>query len=101
MVFVDAAHEDAGTIQGMPHRERPPIPRSVIRGLSIVLGRLGMMRFLASRPGPPPTYWTAAEWDILARLRRQRNVLPADAKGYPGMRQMILCARPAGSRTCP
>ena len=54
MVFVDAAHEDAGTIQGMPHRERPPIPRSVIRGLSIVLGRLGMMRFLASPPGPPP-----------------------------------------------
>jgi pimeloyl-ACP methyl ester carboxylesterase len=39
MVFVDAAHEDAGTIQGMPHRERPPIPRSVIRGVSIVLGR--------------------------------------------------------------
>lgn len=45
MVFVDAAHEDAGTIQGLPHRERPPIPRSMIRGLSIVLGRLGMMRF--------------------------------------------------------
>ena len=52
MVFVDAAHEDAGTIQGMPHRERPPIPRSVILGLSTVLGRLGMMRFLASDPGP-------------------------------------------------
>ena len=47
MVFADAALEDAGTIQGMPHRERPPIPRSVIRGLSIVLGRLGMMRFLS------------------------------------------------------
>ena len=84
MVFVDAAHEDAGTIQGMPHRDRPPIPRSVIRGLSIVLGRLGMMRFLASDPGPPPKYWTAAEWDILARLRRQRNVLLADAKVGPG-----------------
>ena len=84
MVFVDAAHEDAGTIQGMPHRERPPIPRSVIRGLSIVLGRLGMMRFLASPPGPPPKNWTAAEWDILARLRRQRNVLLADAKVGPG-----------------
>ena len=84
MVFADAAHEDAGTIQGMPHRDRPPIPRSVIRGLSIVLGRLGMMRFLASDPGPPPKYWTAEEWDILARLRRQRNVLLADAKVGPG-----------------
>jgi pimeloyl-ACP methyl ester carboxylesterase len=84
MVFVDAAHEDAGTIQGMPHRDRPPIPRSVIRGLSIVLGRLGMMRFLASPPGPPPKDWSAAEWDILARLRRQRNLLLADAKVGPG-----------------
>jgi pimeloyl-ACP methyl ester carboxylesterase len=84
MVFADAAHEDAGTIQGMPHRDRPPIPRSVVRGLSIVLGRLGMMRFRASDPGPPPKDWTAEEWDILARLRRQRNVLLADAKVGPG-----------------
>ena len=84
MVFADAAHEDAGTIQGMPHRDRPPIPRSVILGLSVVLGRLGMMRFLASPPGPPPKYWTADEWDVLARLRRQRNVLLADAKVGPG-----------------
>ena len=84
MVLVDAALEDAGTIQGMPHRERPPIPRSVICGLSIVVGRLGMMRFLASDPGPPPKYWTAAEWDVLARLRRQRKVLLADAKVGPG-----------------
>jgi pimeloyl-ACP methyl ester carboxylesterase len=84
MVFADAAHEDAGTIQGMPHRERPPIPRSVIRGLSIVLGRLGMMRFLRSDPGPPPKHWSADEWDILARLARQRKVLLADAKVGPG-----------------
>jgi pimeloyl-ACP methyl ester carboxylesterase len=84
MVFADAAHEDAGTIQGMPHRERPPIPRSVIRGLSIVLGRLGMMRFLRSDPGPPPKHWSAEEWDILARLSRQRKVLLADAKVGPG-----------------
>jgi pimeloyl-ACP methyl ester carboxylesterase len=84
MVFADAAHEDAGTIQGMPHRDRPPIPRSVINGLSIVLGRLGMMRVLASDPGPPPKYWTAEEWDMLARLRRQRNVSLADAKVGPG-----------------
>jgi pimeloyl-ACP methyl ester carboxylesterase len=84
MVFVDAAHEDAGTIQGMPHRDRPPMPRSVIRGLSIVMGRLGMMRFLATDPGPPPKDWTAAEWDVLFRLRRQRNVLLADAKVGPG-----------------
>jgi pimeloyl-ACP methyl ester carboxylesterase len=83
MVFADAAHEDAGTIQGMPHRDPPPIPRSIIRGLSIVLGRLGMMRFLASDPGPPPTQWSADEWDILARLGRQRNVLLADAKVGP------------------
>ena len=84
MVFVDAALEDAGTIQGMPHRERPPIPRSVVRGLSIVLGRLGMIRFRSSEPGPPPKSWSAAEWDVLARLRRQRNVLLADAKVGPG-----------------
>jgi pimeloyl-ACP methyl ester carboxylesterase len=79
MVLVDAAHEDAGTIQGMPHRDPPPIPQSVIRGLSIVLGQLGAMRFLASDPGPPPKHWRADEWDILARLRRQRNVFLADA----------------------
>lgn len=84
MVFVDAAHEDAGTIQGMPHRERTPIPRSVIRGLSIVLGRLGMMRFLRSDPGPPPKHWSPEEWDILARLSRQRKTLLADAKVGPG-----------------
>jgi pimeloyl-ACP methyl ester carboxylesterase len=83
MVFVDTAHEDAGTIRGMPHRERPPIPRSVIRGISIVLGRLGLMRFLASDPGPPPQHWSAEEWDILARLRKQRNVSLADAQVGP------------------
>lgn len=83
MVFVDTALEDAGTIQGMPHRERPPIPRSVIRGISIVLGRLGLMRFLASDPGPPPKNWSADEWDILARLRRQRKVSLADAQVGP------------------
>lgn len=84
MVFADAAHEDAATIQGMPHRDRPPIPRSIVRGLSIVLGRLGMMRFMRSDPGPPPKEWSADEWDILARLSRQRNVLVADAKVGPG-----------------
>lgn len=84
MVFSDTALEDAGTIQGMPHRERPPIPRSVIRALSIVLGRLGMMRFLRPDPGPPPRHWSSEEWDILARLSRQRKVLLADAKVGPG-----------------
>jgi pimeloyl-ACP methyl ester carboxylesterase len=84
MVFVDAALEDAGTIQGMPHRERPAIPRAVVRGLSIALGHLGMMRALAADPGPPPKAWRAAEWDVLARLRWQRNVLLADAKVGPG-----------------
>jgi pimeloyl-ACP methyl ester carboxylesterase len=84
MVFADAALEDAATIRGMPHRERPSMPRAVIGGLSIVLGRLGMTRILASDPGPPPKNWTAEEWDVLGRLRRQRNVLLADAKVGPG-----------------
>ena len=84
MVFVDTALEDAGTIRGMPHREMPAIPRPVILGLSMILGRLGMVRFLASDPGPPPERWSADEWDILARLRRQRNILLADAKLGPG-----------------
>lgn len=84
MVFVDTALEDAGTIQGMPHREMPRIPRPVILGLSTVLSRLGMIRFLASNPGPPPKHWSADEWDVLARLRRQRNILIADAKLGPG-----------------
>src|ERR1051325_11470971 len=42
-----------------------------------------MMRFLASRPGPPPKNWTADEWDILARLQRQRKILLADAQVGP------------------
>jgi pimeloyl-ACP methyl ester carboxylesterase len=84
MVFVDAALEDAGTIPGMPHHDRLPIPRSVILGLSMVLGRLGMMRVMASDPGSPPKHWSADEWDILTRLRRQRNALLADAKVGPG-----------------
>jgi pimeloyl-ACP methyl ester carboxylesterase len=83
MVFVDAALEDAGTIQGMPHRDPPPIPRSVIRGLSSALGWVGMMRLLASDPGRSPKQWSADEWDILGRLGRQRKVLLADAKVGP------------------
>jgi pimeloyl-ACP methyl ester carboxylesterase len=84
MVFVDAALEDADTIPGMPHRERPPIPRSVTLGMSMVLGRLGLVRFMTAEPGSPPKHWTGDEWDILARLRRQRNLLLADAKVGPG-----------------
>src|SRR5262245_47577521 len=83
MVFADAAHEDAGTIEGMPHRDRPKIPRAMIRGLSIGLGRLGMMRWMARPPGPPPKPWRADEWDVLARLRRQRKNLLADAQEGP------------------
>ena len=101
MVFVDTALEDAGTIQGMPHREMPAIPRSVILGLSMVLGRLGMIRFLASNPGPPPKHWSAAEWDILARLRRQRNVLLADAKLGPGRASDDLVRATAGLEQMP
>jgi pimeloyl-ACP methyl ester carboxylesterase len=83
MVFVDTALEDAGRIRGMPHRERPAIPRSMIRGLSVVFGRLGMMRMLETDPGPPLQDWSAEEWDILARLRRQRNLALADAQVGP------------------
>ena len=83
MVFVDTALGDAGTIQGIPHRDPPPVPRFVIRGLSFVLGQFGMMRFLASDTGPPPASWTAAEWDVLTRLKRQRKLLLADAKVGP------------------
>lgn len=83
LVFVDTALEDAGRIRGMPHRERPNVPRSMIRGLSMVFGRLGMMRALATDPGPPLEDWSAEEWDILARLRRQRNLALADAQVGP------------------
>jgi pimeloyl-ACP methyl ester carboxylesterase len=83
MVFADAAMEDAGTIPGMPHRDPPKVPRSVINALSIVLGHLGMIRFMTPDPGPPPDLWSAAEWDVLMRLRRQRNVLLADAHVGP------------------
>jgi pimeloyl-ACP methyl ester carboxylesterase len=101
MVFADAALEDAGTIRGMPHRDRPPIPRSVIRGLSMVLGRLGMMRVMASDPGPPPKHWTAEEWDVLARLRRQRKGLLADAKVGPGHASDDLVRSAAGLEDMP
>jgi pimeloyl-ACP methyl ester carboxylesterase len=83
MVFADTALEDAGRIQGMPHRERPPVPRWVIRSLSATFGRLGMMRALATDPGPPLKDWSASEWDILSRLRRQRNLALADAQVGP------------------
>jgi pimeloyl-ACP methyl ester carboxylesterase len=83
MVFVDAALENAGTIQGIPHRDPPKLPRVVVSGLSIVLGQLGLVRFMAENPGPPPKGWRPEEWDILKRLRRQRNMLLADAHVGP------------------
>ncbi len=83
MVFADTALEDAGRIRGMPYRERPSIPRPLIRALSMVFGRLGMMRALATDPGPPLRDWSAEEWDILTRLRRQRNLALADAQVGP------------------
>jgi len=83
MVLVDAAHEDAGTIEGMPHRERPHVPRPIIRALSIIGGRLGAVRMMAIDPGPPLKAWSPDEWDILRRLRRQRKVLLADAQIGP------------------
>jgi len=83
MVFVDTALEDADTIEGMPHRDPPRVPRVVIRGLSIVLGRLALMRFISQDPGPPPKEWRPDEWDTLARLRWQRKGLLADAQVGP------------------
>jgi pimeloyl-ACP methyl ester carboxylesterase len=38
---------------------------------------------VADDPGPPLKDWTAEEWDILARLRRQRNLALADAQVGP------------------
>jgi hypothetical protein len=42
-----------------------------------------MMRLLATDPGPALEGWSAAEWDILSRLRRQRNLALADAQVGP------------------
>jgi pimeloyl-ACP methyl ester carboxylesterase len=83
MVFVDAALEDAGTIEGIPHRERPQLPRSIIRALSVVGGRLGAVRMMANDRGPAPKSWRPEEWDVLTRLLRQRNILLADAQVGP------------------
>jgi pimeloyl-ACP methyl ester carboxylesterase len=83
MVFVDTALEDAGRIRGMPHRDPPKLPREAIGALSTVFGRLGMMRLLATDPGPALKGWTEEEWDILARLRRRRSLALADAHVGP------------------
>lgn len=83
MVLVDAAHEDAGTIENIPHRNPPPIPRWLMRGLSVGLGYLGAVRLTAPDPGLPLKDWSADEWDLLARLRRQRLTLLADAQHGP------------------
>ena len=101
MVFVDTALEDAGRIRGMPHRERPSLPRWTIRALSVTFGRLGMMRLLAPDPGPRPKDWTSEEWDTLARLRRQRNGRVPTHRSGRNARRPISCAPPAASRTCP
>lgn len=101
MVLVDAAHEDAGTIAGMPHRERPKVPRWLIRGLSHVMGNLGMMRLMASGAGAPPPHWSAQEWDILARLRRQRNMAMADAKVGPEVATADLMRSTGGLEDLP
>lgn len=83
MVFVDAALEDAGTIEGIPHRERPQLPRSMIRALSIVGGHLGAVRMMARDRGRAPKAWRPEEWDVLTRLLRQRKLLLADAQVGP------------------
>lgn len=72
MVFADAAHEDAGTIQGMPHRERPPIPRSVIRA-SPSSAAPGVLRG-----------WVDLQRRLAQRSRRGRQVLvPNSGHGIP------------------
>jgi pimeloyl-ACP methyl ester carboxylesterase len=101
MVLVDAALENAGSIRGMPHRQRPGLPRGVVRGLSRVLGWLGMMRLRAADPGPPAKGWTPAEWDVLARLRRQRTMLMADAKVGPGRASDDLVRATGGLEALP
>jgi pimeloyl-ACP methyl ester carboxylesterase len=83
MVLVDPAMEDAGRIRNMPHRDPPNLPRWAISGLSIAFGRLGMMRLLATDPGPALDGWTQEEWDTLARLQRRRSLALADAHVGP------------------
>jgi pimeloyl-ACP methyl ester carboxylesterase len=83
MVFVDSALEDAGTIRGMPQRDPPSLPRPVINALSVMLGSVGLLRFVVAEPSPPPRGWQPEEWDVLRRLRRQRKVLLADAHQGP------------------
>lgn len=83
MVFVDVAHEDAGTIEGMPHRDRPNVPRWMLRGLAVGLSRIGLMRFVARHDRPRPDGWSDAEWDTLSRLRRRRTAMLADFSEGP------------------
>ena len=56
---------------------------------------------LASNPGPPPKHWSADEWDVLARLRRQRNILLADAKLGPGRASDDLARATGGLEEIP
>jgi len=101
MVFVDAAHEDAGTIEDMPHRDPPPIPRWLMRGLSVGLGYVGAARLTAPDPGPPLKDWSADEWELLARLRRHRLTLLADAQHGPEVATANLVRATAGLDNMP
>jgi pimeloyl-ACP methyl ester carboxylesterase len=101
MIFVDAAHEDAGKIHGMPHRDPPSLPRWVVNTLSVGLGRLGMIRLMAGEPGPPPASMSPSEWDVLTRLRRRRNVLLADAHMGPGRASDDLVRATGGLENMP
>ena len=82
-VFVDPALEDAGTIEGLPHRDPPRIPRWLARGLSVAMGSVGMVRVMTPASDPTPDGWAPDEWDLLHRLRRQRGALLADAQHGP------------------
>lgn len=83
LVLVDAAHEDAGTIRGMPHRERPNIPRWMLHAIATGIGHLGFTRFMEGSGRERPDVWTPAEWDTLQRLRRRRTAGVAEVAEGP------------------
>src|SRR5690349_7984593 len=83
MVFVDASQEDAGTIRGMPHRNRAPLPRPVINALATILPYFGFLRVVDRPVGPAPHGWTDDEWRTLALLRRRHAAGSADAHEGP------------------
>jgi len=83
LVFVDAAHEDAGTIRGMPYRARPNLPRWLIHAIATGVSYVGFTRFVERGERARPQAWTEQEFDTLTRLRRRRTAGIADAAEGP------------------